>query len=140
MRNPLWRLKTLPWVILLQNAALTILIATILDFLLLQAFSQLPSALLGGRLSAFFTLLFLVLPFLAMMGVGAMSVVLMEQVFRSVFLDAGILWALIACIGIVLFIRDVLPWDVSFLVGLSYTQIVGAALGVFFRGKRYWRY
>ncbi|MBD0336053.1 MAG: peptide chain release factor 1 [Cyanobacteria bacterium Co-bin13] len=140
MRNPLSRLKTLPWVILLQNAALTVLIATVLDFLLLQVFLQLPPALLDGGLSAFFSLLFLVLPFLAMMGVGALSVVLMQQVFRSVFLDGGILWALVACLGLVLFLRGLLPWDVSFLVGLSYTQIVGAALGVFFRGKRYWRY
>jgi hypothetical protein len=140
MRDPLSRLKTLPWLILLQAAALTVLIATILDFLFAQALLQLPRTIFDGELSGFFSLLFLVLPFLAMMGLGALALILMEQVFRSVFLNAGVLWALVACIGLVLFLRGLLPWEVSFLVGFSYVQMVGAALGVFFRGKRYWRY
>ncbi|HEY9738342.1 MAG TPA: hypothetical protein V6D06_18745 [Trichocoleus sp.] len=139
MRDPLRRLKTLPWAILLQNAALTVLIAAVLDFIFLLLLNQLPTALLEGGFSVLLNLLFLVLPVLAMAGVGALSVILMERFFQVVYLDTAVLWALVPCIGLMLFLKGLIPNLPEVLVGLSYSQIVGVVLGVFLKGKRYWR-
>lgn len=140
MRDPLRRLKTLPWVILLQNAALTVLIAAVLDFIFVLLFTQLPESLFSGGLSVLFRLLFLVLPLLAMAGVGALSVVLMERFFRGVYLNTAVLWALVPCIALMLFLKGLLPNLPQALVGLSYSQIIGVVLGIFLKGKRHWRY
>jgi hypothetical protein len=139
MRDP-WRfLKTLPWLILLQNAALAVAIATVLDLLLVQLFLRLPaSAVEGGAVAL--NLLFIVLPFVAAVGLGALSVVLLERLFRDVYLNTATLWALVPCLALALFIKGLLPAVPALLIGLSYPQVVGLVLGIFFRGKRYWRY
>lgn len=139
MRDPWRQLKTLPWLVLLQNAALAVAIAAGLDLLLVQLFLRLPSRALES--SAFLlNLLFIVLPFLAAMGLGALSVVLMERWFQSVYLNTATLWALVPCLALMLFIKGLLPIVPALLIGLSYTHVVGMVLGIFFRGKRYWRY
>ena len=76
MRNPLWRLKTLPWGILLQNALLTVLLASLLDILLLLLLRGMArlgiTQVLPGGIGL--TLLLLI----AAGGVGALAVILME--------------------------------------------------------------
>ncbi|HEY9876970.1 MAG TPA: hypothetical protein V6D29_00880 [Leptolyngbyaceae cyanobacterium] len=140
MRNPLWRLKTLPWLILLQNAALTVLIATVLDILLILALSSL-SGLGGGRaLVPLLSILGVVLPILAGIGMGALAVLLMERFFRQVFLDTAVLWALTPCLALVLILKGLIPQVPDLVVALSYPTFVGIVLGVFVKGKRYWRY
>jgi hypothetical protein len=140
MRNPLWRLKSLPWIPLLQNAGLTVLLATVLDvalwFILGALFRVWPEGtslvLQGGIVQ-------LLLVFAAAGGVGALAVILMERVFRQVILDAAVLWALVGCLVLVLFIKGLLPIP-SLLVGLSHVQFVGMLLGLFSQGRRHWRW
>lgn len=141
MRNPLWRLKTLPWILLLQNALLTVVLATLLDILLLFVLSLLAGigssdtafALLGGGVGS--TLLVLI----AAGGMGALSIILMERFFRNVMPDGAILWALVACLALILYIRSFLPIP-FILIGFSQLQLVGMMLGLFAQGRRYWRY
>lgn len=140
MRDPLWRVKTLPWIPLIQNALLTVLLATVLDIALLflvaglaNVWPQGSSAVLQGGLVG------LLLRFAVAGGIGALAVILMERVFRYVRLDAATLWALVGCLALVLFVKSLLPIP-AFLVGLSYIQFVGMMLGLFSQGRSHWRW
>lgn len=137
MRNPLWRLKTLPWGTLLLAAALTVAIATVADIIFSLGFIWLLRSL-GPQLMPFFQLLMVALPVAAGFGIGALALRVMEQVFRQIFLNTGVLWALVACLAVVLFIKSWLPIP-ALLVTVGSSQVVGAMLGIFVVGKRYWR-
>ena len=136
MRDPLWRLKTLPWITLLQNALLTVLLATLLDIALLGLLSVWPqgTALVMIDSGVGLTLLLL----LTAGGVGVLAVILMERFFRHVRLDAATLWALVGCLIVVLFIKSQTPIP-FLLVGLSRLQLMGVILGLFAQGRAYWR-
>jgi hypothetical protein len=139
MRNPFWQLKHLPWLTLLQCAGLTIAIATMLDVLLLLLLSQLtqiwPAS--GGIIAGgAFTALLLLL--LIAGGIGALAVILMEKVFSGVFLNRGTLWALVACLALLLWVKDFLPIPTVF-VSLSQFQFIGMVLGLFAKGRSHWR-
>jgi hypothetical protein len=137
MRNPFWRLKSLPWANLLQVAGLAVLLATAADLLLAQAFGILIQGL-AGPLLPFLRLVMLVLPLGAGFGIGALSIVILERLFSNLYLDTGTLWALVPCIVLVLFLKGFLPIP-SFLVSVGYPQLVGSILGIFVVGKRHWR-
>lgn len=135
MRDPLWQLKRLPWSILLQAASFTVLIATALDILLIFLLS-----LTGGFGLISLPLISLLLPFAAAVGIGALAVVLMERIYRNILLDTAVLWALVPCLVLVLILKGLIPQIPTYLVSLSYPQLVGMILGIFFKGKRHWRY
>jgi hypothetical protein len=137
MRNPFWRLKSLPWVSLLQVAGLAVLLATAADLLLAQAFGMLTRGL-AGPLLPFLRLVLLVLPLAAGFGVGALGILILERLFTNLYLDTGTLWALVPCIVLVLFLKSFLPLP-TFLVSIGYPQLVGSILGIFVVGKRHWR-
>ena len=135
MRNPLWRLKTLPWLTLLQNALLTVLLATLLDmglWLLSEVRVQNVGLVIPTGIGL--TLLRIVIAG----GIGALSVIFMERFFRQVFLDVATLWALVGCLILMLIVKTLMPIP-SFLVGLSRFQIAGLMLGLFAQGRSYWR-
>ncbi|HIK46035.1 MAG TPA: peptide chain release factor 1 [Leptolyngbyaceae cyanobacterium M65_K2018_010] len=137
MRNPFWRLKTLPWGPLLGASALGVAIAAVADIFLGAALIWLMGSL-SGALMPFFQILLIGLPVAAGFGVGALALVMMERTFSHIYLETGVLWALIACLGLVLFLKSWLPFP-SALVTFGYSQMVGVLLGVFLTGKRHWR-
>jgi hypothetical protein len=137
MRNPFWRLKSLPWASLLQAAGLAVLFATAADLLLAQAFDMLTRALAGPLLPVL-RLVLLVLPLAAGFGMGALGIVVLERLFSNIYLDTAVLWALVPCIVLVLFLKGVVPIP-AFLVSVGYPQLVGSILGIFVTGKRHWR-
>lgn len=74
-------------------------------------------------------------------GVGALGLYLLEIVYANLRIDTGIMWALILCLIVAIALKvtvlaEALPLT---LVGLSQTQMIGVVLGVFWKGKRYWR-
>ena len=127
MRDPLQRLKYLPWLELFQVAALTTLIVTVLDIILIEIILTLLSRWLIS-LSIF----------AAAIGIGALAVYLMERFFRQIYINTAILWALIFCLALLLWIKSYLPIRV-FLTGMGYPQLIGIILGVSLKGRRYWR-
>lgn len=137
MRNPFWRLKSLPWAALVQVAGLVVLLATAADLLLALGFGVLTRGL-AGPLLPFLRLLLLVLPLGAGFGMGALALVVVERLFRQIYLDTAVLWALVPCIVLVLFLKGFLPIP-GFLVTVGYPQLVGTILGIFVTGKRHWR-
>lgn len=139
MRNPFWQLKTIPWLTLLQCAGLTIAIATALDillWLLLGQLAQIWSASGGQIAGGAFTAMLLLL--LTAGGIGALAVILMEKVFAGVFLNRGTLWALVACLALVLWGKGFFEIPTVF-VSLSRFQFIGMILGLFSKGRSYWR-
>ena len=141
MRNPWWRLKTLPWLGLLQNAGLTISLATLVDLVLFQLLALLvrqPTS--AGIARAVLPLLGWLLPLVAAFGIGALAVVLLERFFDWIPLNTSTLWALVPCLGLILFIKGLIPEIPALAVGLSYQQLVVIVVGVFVQGRRHWRY
>ena len=137
MRNPFWRLKSLPWASLLQVAGLAVLLATAADLLLAQAFGILVQGL-AGPLLPFLRLVMLVLPLAAGFGIGALGIVILERLLSNLYLDTGTLWGLVPCIVLVLFMKGLVPIPRS-LASVGYPQLVGSILGIFVVGKRHWR-
>ncbi|HSM83067.1 MAG TPA: hypothetical protein VLS96_15355 [Nodosilinea sp.] len=137
MRNPFWRLKSLPWAILLQVALATVAIATAADLLLAQGLTLLL-ANAGPGLAPLLQLVFMALPIAAGFGLGALGLTILERWFSSIYIDTGVLWALVPCLGLVVFLKGLLPIPTA-LVALSYPLVVGVLLGVFVVGKRHWR-
>ncbi|PZV01453.1 MAG: peptide chain release factor 1 [Leptolyngbya sp.] len=137
MRNPFWRLKSLPWAILLQVALAAVAIATLADLLLAQGLALLLDNV-GSGLLPLMQLLFMALPIAAGFGIGALGLTILERRFSQVYIDTGVLWALVPCIALVLFIKGFLPIPTA-LVAMSYPLLVGVLLGIFVVGKRHWR-
>lgn len=133
MRDPLQRLKYLPWLELFQVATLTILIVTLLDIVLIQIIVTLLS-----RPSSFFGTLTGLVIFASAIGIGSLAVYLMERFFQQIHINTATLWALVFCLSVLLFLKSYLRIPV-FLAGFSYPQFIGVILGVFWRGRRYWR-
>lgn len=137
MRDPLWRLKSLPWITLLQAAGLAVALATLADILLVQVLNQLLGGVTGG-LMPIVQMLLLVLPVAVGFGIGALTLVIMERVFPRIYLDTATLWGLVPCVALVLLLRGTLPIP-GFFVAMGYPQLVGVLLGLFITGKRHWR-
>ncbi|WP_009633286.1 hypothetical protein [Synechocystis sp. PCC 7509] len=143
MSNPLRQLKYLPWRSLFIIAGMTFVIVTTVEWLLWMTYNQLDegtqftivrilAATLYSPLLSLFTVGAIGV------GVGALGVFLLERLEKRVFINAGILWALILCLIVGLIIRSYIPIPALF-TDVNQLQLVGMILGVFWQGKRYWR-
>lgn len=137
MLNPLQRLKYLPWIPLLQASGITVLLLIVVDLTLLWLYLQVGAiqdviqALLAPPLGTLVT-------FAAMMGIGALAVLLLEGLFPQVIISVGVLWALVPCVALLLFLWSISPIP-AFIFGGSGIQIIAIALGIFVKGRPYWR-
>lgn len=129
--------KRQPWLQLLQVAAIAILLVTIIDVVIIVAlsYSQLLYRIVGPLLSS---PLGLILSLAAMAGVGALGVYLCESWQRQVILSNNSLWALVLCLIGMLALKSLLPLPELF-VSLSYYNVIGMLVGVFWKGRPYWR-
>lgn len=143
MTNPLRQLKYLPWRSLFIIAGMTCAIVTTLELVLWLAYNQLDEdtqftiiKILAATLYSPLFSLFTVGAIGA--GIGALAVFLLETVEKQVFINAGVLWSLILCLIIGLIIRNYIPIP-ALLTNVNQLQLIGIILGVFWKGKRYWR-
>ena len=137
MADPLRRLKFLPWLPLLQLAALTTAIIIAIEFLLLLVYANVPAFRQSLEL-LFAPPLGILVNFATAIGVGALVVVLLERLYRQVIINTATLWALVLCLALGLGIKTLLPVP-PFLISLGQMQLVGAIVGVFWKGRPYWR-
>ncbi|MEL7331405.1 MAG: hypothetical protein AAFN12_04115 [Cyanobacteria bacterium J06560_2] len=141
MTNRFGSLKYLPWALLFQSAAVTIAIAVVLDFLLLQGLTliiqQAPQLVTKlPRLMLRYT--GLLAPLAAAYGIGALAILITTRFFREIRLAANIIWALVGALALLLWASTFLP--VPGLLRMANTAtVVSMALGAFFSSKRYWR-
>jgi hypothetical protein len=137
MNNPLQRFKFLPWLSLFQVAALTVFFALVFDMLLAITFVRITS--LQPFFEAILSLPWGMIVGLAIaVGVGALAVYLLERLHSDIVLNATILWTLVLCVVVVLVVKSLLPLP-TFLVGIDQTALIGVVLGVFWKGRPYWR-
>ncbi|MEM9149787.1 MAG: hypothetical protein AAFU53_17005 [Cyanobacteria bacterium J06632_3] len=137
MANPFRSLKYLPWSILFQSAAVTIAIATVLDYGLSWGVTQWAETQPESALPAILSGLFVV-TLLASYGIGALALLITERFFREVVLSAETLWALIGCVIALYWLRTLIPVP-GLLMQMDLYNITLISLGCFFTGKRYWR-
>jgi hypothetical protein len=137
MNNFIQRLKNLPWSSLLQSVALTYLIVAIAEVFSLwgithsPAFKQIMLLLLTPPLG-------MLIIFGVGVGVGALSIYLIEVQPSKVFLNVACLWALFLCLLIVLFLyKSIFPPVI--LLSTSQITTMGILIGLFWKGKPYWR-
>lgn len=130
------RLKQIPWRSLLLVGLATVAIATVLEFLVFGGLAALP---IFNRV---FIILFspplgLFMSVLAQVGVGVLAVYLIETWQTQIYPNTANLWALVACVLLSLFLRTLLLEPV--ILDLSESALIGVVLGVFWKGRRYWR-
>jgi hypothetical protein len=137
MNNPLRRLGQLPWVRLFLIALLTMFWASVIELIL--RFSMAYVALIRQTLDLLFTPPLNVLISLAIaLGVGALAVMFLEIVYPQLIINSSVLWALLLCLFLVVLLRSILPFP-SLLLAPSSLMLVGNMLGVFLKGRIYWR-
>lgn len=137
MSNPLRQLKFLPWLSLFQVAALAVFLAFVTDVLLAVAYFRI--AALQSMLDAALAPPMGMLVALAIAAVvGALAVYLLERLQPNILINAGMLWALVLCVMVVLVIKSLLPLP-AFLVGADDTALMGVVVGIFWKGHAYWR-
>ncbi|HTL89285.1 MAG TPA: hypothetical protein VL134_07780 [Leptolyngbya sp.] len=140
MFDPLRRLKYLPWTELLQVALITIVFMIVIDWLFFQL-ARIP-ALLPTIAQLFNSPFSFLIAFGVAVGVGALAVAIIERWFRQIVLTDASLWALIPCIALWLWLRSFLPETVFpqlLTPPLGFESIMGVIVGVFWKGKPYWR-
>jgi hypothetical protein len=136
MSNPLRQLKFLPWLPLFQVAALSTFLTFLVEVLLVEG-TQFP--LTNQLLSILFQPpLILFVLFSAAVGLGALATFILERLYRQVAINTSVLWALILCVMVMLLVRSALRFP-FLLITVNYTTLMGVLLGVFWRGRAYWR-
>lgn len=134
MRDPWYRLKLLPWRSLFQAAIITTLMSLALETLTFWVAERvLGLALLLGWLLSPGTGALTQLA--VAIGVGALAVYILERT-NCPSINTGTLWGLVLCLSILSFLLTALP---ASLLQLSYVTLVGVVLGVFWKGRPYWR-
>ncbi len=135
------RLKILPWRWLLQNAAITILLVAAIEFLLMLGLELDTSDTVLKVLDMLYSPpLGLIIPILTAIGMGALSVYLFEHQQQQYLLNNSSLWALVFCLLFCLFIKSLFPLPmVLVLVKLSRSTFISMLIGVFWKGRPYWR-
>lgn len=138
MFDPLRRLKYLPWIELLQVSLFTIGIAIALDWLFFQiAIVPAIRPTIAQLLNSPFAF---VIVLGAAVGVGALGVAVMERWFRRIVISNASLWALVPCLALWLWLRSFLVvFPQLLLPPLTFESFICVVLGVFWKGKPYWR-
>ncbi|MFP4134443.1 MAG: peptide chain release factor 1 [Halothece sp.] len=137
MNDPIRRFKSQPWKPLFGVAFATVIIVSLLDVLLIFLINNVATIqdsirfLLSSPLG-------ILIPLAVAAGVGALGVSICDYYRSKIFLTAGSLWALVLCLMIALGINALIPFP-SFLLQLSYPTLIGVMIGVFWRGRHYWR-
>jgi hypothetical protein len=131
------RLKLLPWREMLQIAALVNCIVVGLELFL--AWGRIQSEVFGK----IFTLLFgfplgILIPFGIAVGMGSLAVYFLEYWQQQFLLNRISLWVLVLCVLLGLVLKSLLPIP-DYLASLSETALIGVTVGVFWKGRPYWR-
>ncbi len=134
--NPLRQLAHFPWFVLLQVSVMAIISVTVLEVAFLIGIYQVPALEFAfGRIMA--SVLGIVVLGAIAYGTGALALLLLERLHRHIHPDAGLLWALIGCLLLLVWVKSLLP--LPSLLELDQLALIGIMLGVFTTGRRYWR-
>ncbi|MEG4121539.1 peptide chain release factor 1 [Microcoleus sp. N9_B4] len=137
MSNFLRRLKLLPWREMLQISALVNCIVVGLELFLAWGLIQSEVFVKVFKL-LFASSLGILIPFAIAVGMGALAVYFLEYWQQQFLLNRVSLWVLILCVLLGLVLKLFLPIP-AYLASLSETSLIGITVGVFWKGRPYWR-
>jgi hypothetical protein len=80
----------------------------------------------------------LLITFGTAIGVGVIAVYILERFYKQVIINSAILWALVLCLALLFLLKSLIPLT-PILIRLDQTQLIGIILGVFWKGRPYWR-
>lgn len=145
MANPFQSLKYLPWAPLFQSAAVTVFITALIEYLLFELVTFLNGLSLSATGDRTIAVLFgAILPIALAVGIGALALIITDRLFQQIPLRRDTMWALVACVAILLPIKNLLIAAIArpnpLGIGLGVAPIVLIAVGLFTTGRRYWRY
>jgi hypothetical protein len=129
-------LKYLPWRSLCWVAILAVITLKVVDFVLGQSLLYPGSAFLNLLITPAGSMLLLLCEGLAL---GACGVLYLERWGRTGPIYASVLWALAFCLLISLWLASYLPISGLGLEKISEYQVMSLIVGVFLRGRSYWR-
>jgi hypothetical protein len=130
-------LKYLPWRSLFLAAILAVITMKAIDFLVSKSFDYTESSSFAELLSTKIgNLLFL---FCGGLAVGGFGVLYLERMGRVGPIYSSTLWALVLCLLISLWLSTYIPVEGRGLVDISELHVMSTILGVFWRGRPYWR-
>ncbi|MBD2020687.1 peptide chain release factor 1 [Leptolyngbya sp. FACHB-36] len=136
MRNPLSRLKYLPWRSLFLAGGLSVLLLAVPIDVLLSLVVQLRDSATAQLVMTLLTSpLGIIITFAIPVGLGALAVLLLERLDRS-SISTGSLWGLVLCLLIARLLETALFYGA---IQISELELVGIVLGVFWKGRPYWR-
>ena len=135
MSDFLRRLKILPWREMLQIAALVNL--TVLGIELFLAWGTKIPAISNALRLLYSSSLGILVPVAIAIGMGSLAVYLLEYWQQQFMLNQTNLWLLVFCLFLGIFLKSLLlP---PFFISLSEATLIGIAVGVFWKGRPYWR-
>jgi len=135
MSDFLRRLKILPWREMLQIAALVNL--TVLGIELFLAWGTKIPAISNALRLLYSSSLGILVPVAIAIGMGSLAVYLLEYWQQQFMLNQTNLWLLVFCLFLGVWLKSLLlP---PFFVSLSEPTLIGIAVGVFWKGRSYWR-
>jgi hypothetical protein len=135
MSDFLRRLKILPWREMLQIAAIVNL--TVLGIELFLAWGTKIPAISNALRLLYSSSLGILVPVAIAIGMGSLAVYLLEYWQQQFMLNQTNLWLLVFCLFLGVFLKSLLlP---PFFISLSEATLIGIAVGVFWKGRHYWR-
>lgn len=138
MRDPIRQLRELPWAATVSAAGVTVLLTVALEALLIygllpqESFQRIFATLFSPPLGQVVLLLLSAL-------VGALALTVFERLYGWIRPNIATLWALIASVVLVMFVRSLFQNIVPMaLTGTGFDNAMGIAIGIFWKGKPYW--
>jgi hypothetical protein len=135
MSDFLRRLKILPWREMLQIAALVNLTVLVIELFL--AWSARIPAISNALRLLYSSSLGILVPVVIAVGMGALAVYLLEYWQQQFLLNQTNLWLLVFCLFLGLFLKSLLLPPL--FVSVSQATLIGIAVGIFWKGRPYWR-
>ncbi|NCJ06572.1 hypothetical protein GS597_08655 [Synechococcales cyanobacterium C] len=131
------QLKSFPWWYLFTVSQVTVAAVAGLDLLLFLGVQRSPILFQMVTPWRQFPGLLLIQVGIGL-GIGAISVIGLET-FRRVIISGATLWALMGCLLLSLLLMGVISPPGVWQIGPDQGIVVGTLIGVFSRGRRYWR-
>ncbi len=137
--NNIWqRLKSLPWPELLIVSFITTLTVVATEVLLILSLTYLFVLLKPLNMLFSSPVFGVLIPIGVVVGMGALAVYLLEWWQKQWLLNNSSLWALVLCLFIGLLLKSFFPLP-AILVSASKASLISLAIGVFWKGRPYWR-
>ncbi|MGL5510774.1 MAG: peptide chain release factor 1 [Microcoleaceae cyanobacterium] len=137
--NNFWqRIQRLPWLEISLVSLISLLIVIILELSLIFSVTYFVGIRDILTLVFFSRTFATIIPVATAVGMGALSVYLLEWWGKKWLLNTSTLWALIFSLLIGLLIKSFLPLP-ALLISLSQPSLIGIAIGVFWKGRPYWK-